>query len=127
MLRILLVDDEVEILENLKELFEIIGYEAMIAFDGFEALKQLAISNFNIILCDMNMPNMSGLDFMEMVASHESFASVPVIFHSGNLEERERVQLEKMGAAAFVEKGTPFEKLNKKIQDILSSQAVNER
>jgi len=112
---------------NSKELFEIIGYEAMIAFDGFEALKQLAISNFNIILCDMNMPNMSGLYFMEMVASHESYASVPVIFQTGNLEEQERVQLEKMGAAAFVEKGAPFEKSNKKIQDILSSQAVNER
>lgn len=120
MYKILLIDDEKEVLENLKELFEVVGCEATIAFDGDEGLRQLASSNFSIVLCDMNMPNMSGLRFMEEVVSKESFASVPVIFHSANLTEGERVQLEIMGAAAFIEKGTNFFKMNKKILEILS-------
>jgi CheY-like chemotaxis protein len=121
MIRVLLIDDNKDILFNFKELFEINGYEAKIAFDGEEGFRQLEKSNFNVVVCDMNMPKMSGFQFMNKVVSDETLPPVPVIIHSGNLSELERLQFEKLGVAAFLKKGTPFEKFNEEILKILSN------
>jgi CheY-like chemotaxis protein len=121
MIRILLIDDEKDILFNLKELLELVGYEVTIAFAGNEGLQYLAESDVHIIVCDMNMPKMCGIQFMKMITKNKRFATVPIIFHSANLAEVERLQLERMGAAGFLEKGMPFEKLNNKILEILAN------
>lgn len=118
--RVLIVDDEKDFLNNLQELLEMYGYETNIAFNGLEGLDKLSKSDFNIVICDMSMPGMNGLQFLENLNRNQNMRPVPVIILSAYLADEEKNNLKSFGAAACLEKGTPFQKINEIIQSIIS-------
>ena len=79
--RILIVDDEPLIREMGKLLLETQGYEVITAGDGFEGLLALKRSLPDVLISDLNMPNMSGFEFLSIV--RERFPALPVIVISG--------------------------------------------
>jgi CheY-like chemotaxis protein len=114
-----LIDDEKDFLINLQELLEIYGYETNIAFNGLEGLEKLSKADFNIVICDMSMPHMTGLQFLEEMKKHENFKSVPVVILSAHLADEEKEVLKNTGAAACIQKGIPFNKINETIQKLI--------
>jgi CheY-like chemotaxis protein len=120
MIKILLIDDDEDFVTNLKELFELVGYEIEIACDGEVGFQLLDKIDFHLIICDMHMPKMSGLQFMEKLLTVMSKPYIPVIFHSANLTEIEKFKLEALKSAAILQKSTPFQKLNGEVLKILS-------
>ena len=81
--RVLVVDDEQSIQELLQHLLEEEGYEVETAGDGREALARLARSPFDLVLCDMMMPFMNGLQFCRAVQQSEAaFRHVPLVLMS---------------------------------------------
>jgi len=79
--KLLIIDDETLIVENLTELFESKSWLVSPANSGAEALKKISIFKPSVILCDINMPEMSGL---ELLAHLYLLGSVtPVILLSG--------------------------------------------
>jgi CheY-like chemotaxis protein len=79
--RILLVDDEPNILQSMAMVLKSDGYEVSTARHGTEALKQLEVSIPNLVISDLNMPEMSGFELLTIV--RERFPAVPVIAISG--------------------------------------------
>jgi CheY-like chemotaxis protein len=79
--RILLVDDEPILRHVGKSLLEAQGYEVLCAEDGFEGLAALKQSLPDIIISDLQMPNMNGFEFLSVV--RRRFPSIPVIVISG--------------------------------------------
>ena len=65
--RILIVDDEEIIRDSLRQLLESCGYQVETSSNGDEALKKLSESYFNLIMVDIMMPGMSGLEFIRRV------------------------------------------------------------
>lgn len=65
--KILVVDDEEDILFSIKTLVESMGHEAETAANGFEALKILGEKKFDLVLLDIFMPEMSGRELMEKI------------------------------------------------------------
>jgi CheY-like chemotaxis protein len=80
---VLLVEDEEDLREIIREALELNGYSVVTAQEGADALDKLGrIENVCLILLDLLMPGMNGLDFFASVRQRPEFASVPVIVHS---------------------------------------------
>jgi len=85
--KILIIDDDRELLKMLKDFFEIRRYDVIIAEDGYKALK-MAESNPDIILLDVNMP---GLDGIEVCRRIREQVFCPILFLTARVEEEDRI------------------------------------
>lgn len=81
MTTILLVDDEDLLREGVREILEMSDYSVIEARDGEEALALFAINNVDLVISDIVMPNMDGVDFVTRL--RESFPDVPILTISG--------------------------------------------
>lgn len=79
--RVLIVDDEQHLRELGKHILESQGYEVHCAGDGFEALSALKKSLPDMIISDLQMPNMNGFEFLSIV--RQRFPAIPVVVISG--------------------------------------------
>lgn len=79
--RILVVDDEPSIREAVREMLEIGGYEVLTAVDGLDGLHALSKSLPDLIISDLNMPRMSGFEFLAVV--RERFPHIATVAVSG--------------------------------------------
>ena len=79
--RMLIVDDDAVFCEIADELFSSLGYTVRCAEDGFEALAMMKEALPDIIICDLNMPRMSGFELLSIV--RRRFPQIPVIAMSG--------------------------------------------
>jgi len=83
-LRILVVDDDVNLRHALKKTFELIGAEVDVAVDGVNALEMLKKREYSMILSDVNMPRMNGVSLLEAV--NQEKLDIPVIMMTGESE-----------------------------------------
>jgi two-component system KDP operon response regulator KdpE len=101
--RILVVDDEVEITRALQSSLTVHGYEVFTASDGEEALKRIANHRPDLVLLDLGLPGMSGLEVCRRVRAQ---SALPIIVLSVKDTERDKVQALDLGADDYVSK--PF-------------------
>lgn len=83
--QILLVDNDESIRESLAHLLTSAGYDVAVAMDGFDALLQLKRALPTLIISDLNMPRMSGFEFLSVV--RRRFPQIPVLAVSGAYQE----------------------------------------
>jgi len=81
MARILLVDDEDLLREGVREILEMSDHEVIEAGDGVEALEKFAVNQVDLVITDVVMPNMDGVDFVTKLRS--MFPDVPILTISG--------------------------------------------
>jgi CheY-like chemotaxis protein len=86
--KVLVVDDDAAVRESLTMLLTAEGYEVSSAENGFDALLQLKTSTPDVITSDLNMPQMSGFEFLSV--ARRRFPHMPVIAISGALIVRKR-------------------------------------
>src|SRR5579872_172131 len=99
--RILVVDDDLSIRETARLILESEGFEVLTAADGVEGLHSLSKSLPDLIISDLNMPRMSGFEFLAVV--RQRFPHIPTIAMSGGYSSGE-MQIGIL-ADAFVQKG----------------------
>ncbi len=104
MANILIVDDERQICELLKQNLEFAGYECDVAYDGDEALKKLTAGSFDLCLMDVMMPFTDG--FTALAEIRKRGLTLPVIMLTARGEENDRVYGLEQGADDYVTK--PF-------------------
>jgi two-component system, NtrC family, nitrogen regulation response regulator NtrX len=102
MAKILVIDDERSIRNTLKEILEYEGHEVKDAPDGAEGLKLATEEKFDVILCDIKMPKMDGIEVLEKVI--EQTPDVPFIMISGHGTIETAVEAIKKGAYDFISK-----------------------
>jgi CheY-like chemotaxis protein len=102
-MRLLIVDDEVDIAETLRDLLELLGYEVDLAFDGADALHKAEQTTPDVILTDAMMPLVTGPELVAHLRQRPALAQIPVILMSAALRAEEAAQL----GAWFLRK--PFE------------------
>lgn len=90
------------------------------AGDGLEALDALAKNSVDIIICDVNMPNMNGLEFLKNIKSDEKLKAVPVIMLTTEGKEEDRDRAVRMGADAYLNKPFKPQALKAEIDRLLS-------
>jgi two-component system, OmpR family, KDP operon response regulator KdpE len=101
--RVLVVDDEPQILRFLRPALEAAGYEVLHAVAGREALRLIANSAPDIVVLDLGLPDMDG---KEVLAQARKFYSAPIVVLSARDREAEKIAALDLGADDYVEK--PF-------------------
>ena len=103
---VLIVDDSLSVRQSLKELMEEAGYDTVIARDGMEAVDLLRKQSPSIVLSDIEMPRMNGLELASYIRTTHG-ANLPIIMITSRTMHKHRQQAEKAGANLFVTK--PFD------------------
>ncbi|HTL09989.1 MAG TPA: sigma-54 dependent transcriptional regulator [Chitinophagaceae bacterium] len=109
MSNILIVDDEKAIRKTLGEILSYEGYKMDEAGDGEEALKRFKDKAYDVVLCDIKMPKMDGIEFLER--AREINPDVPIIMISGHGTIETAVEAVKKGAYDYISKPPDLNRL----------------
>lgn len=109
MKNILIVEDSRSIRSIIRVAVEEAGsYFAVEAENGFEALKTLPTRSFALIITDINMPDINGLELISFVKSNPAYKDIPLIIVSTEKSEEDKRRGMALGAFGYIEK--PFKK-----------------
>jgi two-component system nitrogen regulation response regulator NtrX len=109
MANILIIDDERAIRNTLKEILSYEGFGIDEAVDGEEGLQKIQAKVFDMVLCDIKMPKIDGLEFLERVS--ELYPDLPVIMISGHGNIETAVDAVKKGAYDYISKPPDLNRL----------------
>ena len=109
MAKILIIDDERSIRNTLQEILEYEKFEIDTAVDGIEGLEKIKLSAYDVILCDIKMPKMDGLEVLENILKIREDATVVMITGHGSIETA--VEAIKKGAFDFIAKPLDLNRL----------------
>jgi len=102
MQNILIVDDTPFWRDVTKEALEIRGYAVTTAADGLEAINSLRIHGADLIILDVEMPQMPGLAFLNQIRKKEEWKRLPVIMLTGDMHREHVLQAKKLGAVDYL-------------------------
>lgn len=118
--KILIVDDDVEIIESVRYALEGEGYEVVIARDGNQGLALAEKERPQLIILDMMMPKRSGFLVLEKLR-RVSDEMVPVIMITGNEGSRHKAYAELLGVSEYIRKPFQMDKLIRAVGEQLAS------
>ena len=104
--KILVVDDEPDVVDLITHALGGEGFEVLRAYDGISALDMVEAERPDLVLLDIMMPMMSGYEVCEQLKANPQTQGIPVICFSSAHTPQARAQSMKVGAAALIEK--PF-------------------
>ncbi|MBI1984310.1 MAG: sigma-54-dependent Fis family transcriptional regulator [Acidobacteria bacterium] len=119
-IRVLVVEDEVYERQGLAELLRSWGYQTEIASDGVDALEKVASFDPTVVLSDLRMPKMGGMDLLKQL--HDSQPGISFIMLTGQGSIEEAVEATKLGAFNFLEKPLDPKRLSVELRNCLERQ-----
>lgn len=120
--KILIVDDEPDIVTNMEMFLESNGYDILQAFDGKEALEKTRQYQPNLILLDIMMPHINGLQVCRTLKTHKETKHIPIIIVTAKTQTDEVVEATKAGADEYITKPFELKELLSKIEKHLANQ-----
>lgn len=117
--RILLVDDEHELVEMVKLRLESYGYEVIPAYDGQDGLEKARNEKPDLIILDIMLPKIDGYKVCRMLKFDEKYKNIPIIMFSARAQDRDKETGEQVGADAYIVKPFEPEALKTKIDQFL--------
>jgi DNA-binding NtrC family response regulator len=109
MAKILIIDDEKAIRKTLSEILSFEGHQITEAIDGEDGLQKFKENSFDVVLCDIKMPKMDGIEFLEHAKTINS--DVPIIIISGHGQIDTAVDAVKKGAYDYISKPPDLNRL----------------
>ena len=106
---ILIIDDEKAIRKTLTEILSFEGYKIEEAADGEEGLRKFKEKNYDLVLCDIKMPKLDGIEFLQKAG--ESNPDIPIIMISGHGNIETAVEAVKKGAYDYISKPPDLNRL----------------
>jgi two-component system nitrogen regulation response regulator NtrX len=106
---ILIIDDEKAIRKTLSEILSFEGYKIEEAADGEEGLKKFKDKNYDVVLCDIKMPKLDGIEFLQKAS--EANSDIPIIMISGHGNIETAVEAVKKGAYDYISKPPDLNRL----------------
>jgi two-component system, OmpR family, alkaline phosphatase synthesis response regulator PhoP len=123
--KILLIDDEPDIISTLKGFLELREYSVVTASDGEEGMKKFESENPAVVICDIRMPNKDGFQFLKEI--REKKAWVPIIILSALSDPASVLKGHSLEADQYLAKPMDLEKVLKSIQFMISITPLRRR
>ncbi len=120
MANILSVDDSRAIRQLVKAVLEKEGHTVVIAEDGVEGMQKARSEIFDLVLSDINMPNMNGISFVSKLRLLEGYTSVPIVMLTTESSEFKKGKARSMGATGWLQKPFTPERLVTAVDRLLS-------
>lgn len=117
---VLIVDDEIDMALAIKESLKRCGFKPTVCHNPEDALSRLNLADFSLIITDMKMPKMNGIEFLQEIRRKGIFVPVIVITGYGTVENA--VDAMKLGATDYIMKPFSFDSLRRVIDRILPSE-----
>lgn len=116
--KILIVDDEENIIELLRFNMELKGYEVEYAYDGKEALKKAEEIKPSIILLDLMLPVMNGIEVCKKIREDEKLRDIPIIMLTAKNMEKDKIYGLEIGADDYITKPFSIKELMARIKAV---------
>ena len=117
-LKILLVDDEPDIVEVIQDRLEAYGFTVVTAGTGLEALKKLSMEKFNGVFLDVKMPEMGGVEALEEIRKRDT--KIPVIIITSSATREAAIDAIGKGANEYILKPFEWQELKAKVQKVFN-------
>ena len=105
--KILLVDDEVDLVETVRFPLEMEGYHVLVSYNGEDALNQARKENPDLILLDLMLPKLDGYKVCRLLKFDERYKHIPILMLTAKTQEKDKVLGLETGADEYITK--PFE------------------
>lgn len=126
-MRILVVDDEKPISNLLSQTFEQEGYEVANAFDGIECMNKMATFRPDVVIMDIMMPKLDGVDTTRLIRRNRSYSETIVVALSARSDEETRQRMKDAGANLFMKKPFVIAKLLARVSRMLEIRSGSQR
>jgi two-component system copper resistance phosphate regulon response regulator CusR len=124
--RILVVDDQREILDLTATVLSSAGYPTETCSSGRDALERLADGSFDLVLLDINMPEMDGWETLRLLRADERLADTAVVMFSIKGDTSDKVHSLQEGATGYITKPFVVDELIARVERILSAATRSE-
>ena len=111
MASILLIEDNLTICENTAEILEMEGYTVLTASNGKKGFQKICDLRPDLIVCDILMPEMGGLELLAKLGLHSELKNIPVIFYSAKSEKKDIKKGMELGAYDYIVKPSDLDDL----------------
>ena len=121
---ILIVDDSKTIRNLVSFILKKEGYRVTMAEDGLDGLEKLyAANDIDLVISDINMPNMNNITFIRTVREQEVYRNLPIVVLSTEGQEKDIKQGISLGANLYMVKPSQLQQMDRKIKMLLGGQA----
>jgi CheY-like chemotaxis protein len=119
MAKVLVVDDEPAFAEFAKLLLEGMGHKTVLCLDASRAVALVLSERPDLVITDLNMPDVDGLQLIERLKASPETASVPVILASNSTDRSDRIEAQRLGAIYSIVKPLQASMLKPLLEQIL--------
>lgn len=120
MTAILSVDDSASVRQAVKIALNQGGYQVTEAIDGADGLARATGSKFDLVITDLNMPNMDGLSMIRELRKKPSFAGVPILFLTTESSDGMKREAKAAGATGWITKPFAADQLLRIVEKVLA-------
>jgi CheY-like chemotaxis protein len=123
-IRFLLIDDEINILKAVEMYFEDSEIDISTAKTAREGIKSIAGNRFDVILCDLSMDDMNGLEvgkWVDNYCRHQGISKIPFLLYTGLDRQLDAIKLKEAGIDRVVNKPTPCQDLLDIVREIVTA------
>ncbi|OUL19308.1 hybrid sensor histidine kinase/response regulator [Nostoc sp. 106C] len=104
--RLLVVDDSITVRETTRKLLQNRGYNVDVAVNGMDAWTAIRSNHYDLVVSDIDMPRMNGIELVKQIKEHPKLHSLPVIIVSYRDQEDDRIQGMEAGADYYIAKSS---------------------
>ena len=123
--RIMIVDDVTAIRQIVNKVFQDVGYQVTEAARGEEALDLAKIKRVHLVITDVEMPGMSGLDLIRGLRELKTYKTIPILILARDASDENIKKAAALGASGFIEKPFTPERLLSVVNQVLVDTYVN--
>lgn len=118
-MKILVVDDDKTTRKMVSLILKSKGYEVVTAENGMDGLQKLGLEQINLILTDMNMPYMDGIEFTKQVRANPETAHIPIVMLTTEADEEEKKKAFDAGVDDYLVKPASAEQIVDSMKKII--------
>jgi DNA-binding response OmpR family regulator len=118
--KILVVDDEVDLVKTIQVYLELGGYKVLASYNGDDALNQARKENPDLILLDIMLPKLDGYKVCRLLKFDEKYKHIPILMMTAKTQEKDKLIGKETGANEYITKPFDMDELMQKIRTYLS-------
>jgi two-component system alkaline phosphatase synthesis response regulator PhoP len=117
--KILIVDDEVDLVETVRFPLEMEGYTVLVSNDGEDALNKARREKPHLILLDLMLPKLDGYKVCRLLKFDEKYKHIPILMLTAKIQEKDKIMGKETGADEYITKPFDIDALLEKVKSYL--------
>jgi len=118
--KILVVDDEVDLVKTIQFSLELEGYKVLVSYNGEDALNQARKEIPDLILLDIMLPKLDGYKVCRLLKFDEQYKHIPILMMTAKTQEKDKLMGKETGANEYITKPFDIEELMGKVKKYLN-------